>query len=232
MNVLLRPAVRPVASSLTCKYVMALTGLGLIGFVIAHLAGNLLIYAGREPLNAYAHALEERPALLWTARIGLLAIFVIHVVLGIRLTRQNMQARPVAYVYPNTIQASWASRHMLLTGLVILAFVIYHLLHFTFGVADPDHFKGQIITGGRTATVADMVVYGFEQPAIAIAYVVAQVFLGLHLWHGARSWFQSLGLNHAGYNRLIHRFAVVVALGVAAGNISIPLSILFGYRPS
>src|SRR3954451_9144890 len=137
MNLLLRP----VRTSVGSKYVMALTGLGLIAFVLAHMAGNLLIFAGKAALNNYAHALESNPGLLWSARLGLLAIFLIHVVLGIRLTRQNMDARPVDYVYPDTVQASFASRHMLFTGLLILAFVLYHLLHFTFGVTDPGHFK-------------------------------------------------------------------------------------------
>src|SRR5437764_358231 len=128
MNLLLRP----VRSSVGSKYVMAVTGLGLTGFVIAHMAGNLLIFRGKAPLNNYAHALESNPGLLWTARLILLAIFLLHIVLGIRLTWQNQAARPVRYVYEDTVQANWASRHMLLTGLVILAFVIYHLLHFTF----------------------------------------------------------------------------------------------------
>ena len=135
---------RPVRSSLGGKYIMALTGLALIGFVVAHMSGNLLIYAGRDALNSYAAALKDRPALLWPARLGLLAVFVIHIVLGIRLTRQNSSARPVRYIYEDTLQASWASRHMLLTGLVLLAFTIYHLAHFTFGVIVPAEPPGDV----------------------------------------------------------------------------------------
>src|SRR5262245_25657755 len=123
MNLLLRPA----RSSLGKKYLMALTGLALIGFVIAHMSGNLLIFAGRDALNSYAHALKDRPALLWTARTGLLAIFLLHVYLGLVLSLQNRAARPSRYVYEDTLHASWASRHMLLTGLVLLAFIVYHL---------------------------------------------------------------------------------------------------------
>jgi succinate dehydrogenase / fumarate reductase cytochrome b subunit len=236
MNLLLRP----VRSSVGSKYVMAVTGLALIGFVLAHMAGNLLIFAGKGPLNHYAHALESKPALLWAARAGLLALFLVHVVLGIRLTWQNQAARPVRYVYEDTVQASWASRHMLLTGLVILAFVIYHLLHFTFGVTDPENFKRNIApyTPGPVdpgvqpeADVAGMVVGGFQQWPVSLAYVVAQLFLGLHLWHGAGSWFQSLGLGGPGYDRLIRGFAVTVATAVVLGNCSIPLAILLGFRP-
>jgi succinate dehydrogenase / fumarate reductase cytochrome b subunit len=205
------------------------------------MAGNLLIFAGRGPLNDYAHALESKPALLWLARVVLLALFVLHIVLGVRLTWQNQAARPVRYVYEDTVQANWASRHMLLTGLVILAFVVYHLLHFTFGVTDRGHFKYN--TGAVPLyqpkdpgaapeyDVAAMVVGGFQQPLVSLAYVVAQVFLGLHLWHGAASWFQSLGLNCPGCARFIHGLGPAVALVVVAGNCSIPLAILLGFRP-
>jgi succinate dehydrogenase / fumarate reductase cytochrome b subunit len=139
---------RPVRSSLGSKYLMAITGLLLIVFVIAHMIGNLLLFLGPDAVNSYAHALKEKPILLWTARIGLLVVFVVHVLLGIRLTRQNSEARPVRYVYEDTMQASWASRHMLLSGLVLLAFVIYHLAHFTFGVVKPatvQSVKGHLV---------------------------------------------------------------------------------------
>src|SRR5262245_49579551 len=116
--------VRPVRSSLGSKYWMALTGLVLTGFVLGHMAGNLLVFAGPDALNSYAHALKSRPAFLWTVRLILLAVFVLHVVIGIRLTLQNQAARPVGYAYEETMQASWASRHMLLTGLVLFAFIV------------------------------------------------------------------------------------------------------------
>ena len=235
MNVLLRPLPR---SSVGTKYVMAVTGLLLIGFVLAHMAGNLLIFAGKDALNGYAHALEERPGLVWAARVILLAIFVLHIVLGIRLTRDNMRARPVRYVCEGTIQANWASRHMLLTGLVILAFVIYHLLHFTLGVTDPTHFKRSLhlyqpadLAQRPEYDVAAMVVAGFQQPVVTLVYVVAMFFLALHLFHGASSWFQSLGLNGRGYDKVINWVGPVLALIVLIGNCSIPLAILAGYVP-
>jgi succinate dehydrogenase / fumarate reductase cytochrome b subunit len=230
MNVLLRP----VRTSVGSKYVMALTGLALILFVLVHMAGNLLVYRGKEALNGYAHALETSPVLIWTARIGLLTVFVVHIVLGIRLTRQNMTARPVKYVYEDTVQASWASRHMLMTGLVILAFVIYHLLHFTFGVTDPRDFKYALPDDPKSGyhDVAEMVVRGFAQWPVAIGYVVAQLILGLHLWHGAGSWFQSLGLNRPGLMPYVHGFGKAIAILVVVGNCSMPLVILAGWRPA
>src|SRR6185369_6769255 len=100
---------RPVRSSVGSKYVMALTGLGLIGFVVVHMAGNLLLFAGRDALNSYAEGLKHRPALLWTARLGLLAVFLVHVALGVQLSVRNRRARPVRYVYEDTVRASWAS---------------------------------------------------------------------------------------------------------------------------
>jgi succinate dehydrogenase / fumarate reductase cytochrome b subunit len=230
MNVLLRP----VHTSVGSKYVMALTGLALIAFVIAHMIGNLLIFRGKEALNDYAHALESSPVLLWTARTGLLAVFVIHILLGIRLTLQNRAARPVPYAHaPDPVQGSWVARHMLLTGLVILAFVIYHLLHFTLGVTDPRDFKSVLARDPKGYyDVAEMVVRGFAQWPVTLAYVVAQFFLGLHLWHGAGSWFQSLGLNHPKYAPTIAGFAVVVTTLLVVGNCAICLSILLGWRPS
>src|ERR1700722_16520489 len=134
MNLLLRP----VKSSLGSKYVMAITGLGLVGFVIIHMIGNLLIFAGRDALNGYAAALKHNPAFLWTARTGLLFFFVVHMAFALRLSLHNKAARPTRYVYEDTVEADWASRHMLLTGLVLLAFVLYHLAHFTLGVVATD----------------------------------------------------------------------------------------------
>jgi len=124
---------RPVRSSLGKKYVMAVTGVLLIGFVVAHMAGNLLVFAGRDALNTYAAALAARPVLLWTARSGLLLVFLLHLYVAFRLTYENYAARPQGYAYERTLEASFASRHMMLTGMVLLAFIVYHLAHFTLG---------------------------------------------------------------------------------------------------
>jgi succinate dehydrogenase / fumarate reductase cytochrome b subunit len=238
MNLLLRP----VRSSVGSKYVMAVTGLGLIGFVIVHMLGNLLLFAGPDALNGYAKALKDKGALLWVARAVLLAIFLVHVALGIRLTLQNMRARGSRYVYEDTVQASWASRHMLLTGLVTLAFVVYHLAHFTFGVTTAAEVKDPVTGEVRSVNYLDlrdpedpgrhdvyrMVVAGFRSPWVTLTYLAAQVFLWLHLWHGASSWFQSLGLNHPAYNPFLRKFGPVLATAVLVGNCSIPLAVFFG----
>ena len=130
MNLLLRP----IRSSLGKKYVMAVTGVLLIGFVLAHMAGNLLVFAGRDAINTYAAALKARPGLLWTARIGLLLVFLVHLYVAFRLTYENYAARPQGYAYERTLRATFSSRHMMLTGLVLLAFIVYHLAHFTLGL--------------------------------------------------------------------------------------------------
>jgi succinate dehydrogenase / fumarate reductase cytochrome b subunit len=220
---------RLVLSSVGSKYVMAVTGLGLTIFVLAHMSGNLLIYLGKDALNNYAHGLMEHPFVLWTARGGLLTLFLIHLFFALRTWQENESARPIRYVHEDTIQANWASRHMLLTGVVILLFIIYHLLHFTFGVVDPSNFKTAIEP--KAGDVAGMVIAGFQQPLIAGTYILAQIFLGLHLWHGGSSWLQHLGLNGRGYDAVVNNLGAVIALIVVLGNCSIPLVILMGWMP-
>ncbi len=147
--------IRPFRTSVGSKFLMSLTGLGLIAFVIVHMIGNLLVFAGRDALNSYAHMLKENGELLWLARGGLLTIFVVHVILGIRLTLANRAARPVRYQRDATVQASLASRHMLLTGLVLLAFILYHLAHFTLGVVVSRRHRSPIISTCTTRSTND-----------------------------------------------------------------------------
>jgi succinate dehydrogenase / fumarate reductase cytochrome b subunit len=244
-------------STLAAKYVMALTGLGLTFFVIVHLFGNLLIFFGYDALNSYAEALQEHFVLLWLARTVLFAAFTVHIAVGIQFTIRNCAARPVRYFSVKPAQSTWAAQHMLLTGLVVMAFIVYHLLHFTFGVIDPGNFKSVIPADARGRhDVSAMVVAGFSQPLVAAAYVVAQLVLGLHLAHGVWSSFQSLGINSEnplyqpsdvsktknwrrcsrldgrGYAWLVHMFGALVVTVVVLGNCSIPLAIQLGWRPS
>lgn len=142
---------RPLRSSVGSKYTVALTGLALIGFVLIHMAGNLTIFAGQDAMNSYAQKLKQMGPLLWVARAGLLAVFVLHVVVALRLNWANREARPVRYAYEDTLRASWASRHMVLTGLVLLAFILYHLAHFTWGLT---HQADTQIMPGRGAIEA------------------------------------------------------------------------------
>jgi succinate dehydrogenase / fumarate reductase cytochrome b subunit len=224
------------------KYIVALTGLALTGFVVVHMTGNLLLFRGREALNSYALFLKERGGLLWAARFGLLAVFVLHIWLAVRLKFRNLAARPTRYAYENTVQASWASRTMIWSGLVILAFLIFHLLHYTFGLVvatapDGKNFLDLHESLRQTSPhdpaqrhdVYAMTVYGFRNVAVSMAYIVAQLFLGLHLSHGVSSTFQSLGWAAPRWWRTLRAISLAVALAVVAGNIAMPLAVMTGW---
>ena len=178
--------------------------------------------------------LKDRGALLWAARGGLLAIFVLHIWLAARLKFRNWAARPTRYAYEDTVQATWASRTMIWTGLVILAFVIFHLLHYTFGLAfatAPHHTNFLELKDPANGhhDVYAMTVYGFRNVPVAIAYIIAQLFLGLHLSHGISSSFQSMGWNAPRWWRLIHGVGLAIALIVVIGNIAMPLAVMTGW---
>ncbi len=211
-------------SSLGKKYLMALTGLALFFFVIGHMVGNLQIFAGRETLNAYAHFLKSKPLLLWGARLGLLACVAIHIWTAIRLTQENRAARPVQYAKAKPYAASYASRTMIWSGLIIAVFIVYHLLHFTVGVTHPEHFK--LVDANGHHDVYGMVVKGFQSPLVSGFYVLAMGLLCLHLSHGVSALFQSLGLKNKAYGPLIDKFAYVSAWVIFLGNISMPLAVL------
>ena len=215
---------RAINSSIGMKIFMALSGIGLVLFVIVHMAGNLQMFIGPEAMNAYAAALKEMPLVLWGARLGLITIFVVHIIDGIRLKVQNKAARPVPYAYKNTVQASVSSRTMIFTGIILLVFVIYHLLHFTLGVTNPEHFQHVV----ERHDVYSMVVLGFQNPIIAAIYILAMLLLSFHLSHGTKSFFQSLGINHPKFNACIPRISTTVTFVVIAGFISVPVGVLIG----
>lgn len=217
-------------TSIGSKVVMAATGLLLFGFVVAHMLGNLQIFFGPETINAYGAKLREMPGLLWTARIGLLVVFVAHIGVGIRLNRENRAARPQRYQYEGTVRATYASRTMLLTGMVVLLFVLYHLAHFTLhltGLPDQE-FVEELGDGTTRHHVYNMVVAGFSIWYVSGLYIVAQLFLGMHLSHGVSSLFQTLGLNNKRTEKFMGRLGKVAAIVIVAGNTSIPLAVLAG----
>ena len=217
----------PALSSVTAKTLMAVTGAALVGFVVAHMLGNLQIYLGQEALNAYAYKLKSMPALLWVARSGLILFFAVHLGLAAYLRKLNKAARPQGYAYADPVEASFASRTMLLSGLVIFAFVIYHLLHFTLGVTNPD--THHLVDAKGHHDVYSMVVLSFQNIFISGAYIVAMVFLGLHLSHAISSMIQTLGWVSGESRVWIERIGLAAAGVLMLGNISIPLSILLGF---
>jgi succinate dehydrogenase / fumarate reductase cytochrome b subunit len=217
-------------SSIGGKVTMAVTGLMLFGFVVMHLLGNLQLFAGADKLNAYAKWLHDLGPLLWVARIGLLAIFVLHVATAIRLSRSNRAARPVAYQRPNTVQASMASRSMVLSGFSVLAFLIYHLAHFTFEVEaiTPAFVRMVDVDGAPAKDVYAMVTKSFDSWEIVAAYAAFQIVLFLHLSHGMQSLAQTLGLQHKRYTPMIKTLSYVLALAIAGGNMLLALSVKLG----
>jgi succinate dehydrogenase / fumarate reductase cytochrome b subunit len=213
-------------SSLGSKVVMAVTGLLLFTFLVAHMAGNLLLFRGQEAMNAYAHYLKTSPVLLWSTRLGLLALFALHVGFAIHLKRMNLDARPDRYVRKDTVQASLASLTMMWTGALAAAFLLYHLLHFTVGVIQRDHYTLHDAAGRHD--VYTMVVLGFRNPLVTASYVLAVLLLGLHLSHGLQSMFQSVGLRHRRFTPALGTAAPIVAAVLTVGFLAVPLSVLLG----
>ena len=218
-------------SSIGSKVVMAVTGLLLLLFVIGHLAGNLLVYAGRDALNDYAEFLKGNPLILWSARVGLLVVFLLHVITSVRLSALNRRARPERYAYMDTVQASAASRYMLLSGAVVFFYVVYHLLHFTLGVVDPEAFEvppQRMPDGHLRHDVFAMLVVGFRSDLVVGVYVLANLLLAWHLSHGIASLFQSLGVRSQRFTPMIEAAGLWVSALIGAGFISIPIGIRFG----
>jgi succinate dehydrogenase / fumarate reductase cytochrome b subunit len=211
-------------SSIGKKYVMAITGLGLFVFVIAHMAGNLQIFLGADQINDYAFSLKSTPLLLWSFRLGLLAIIILHITTAIQLAAANRRARPTANKKSQVVASSFSSRTILISGLIILAFIVFHLAHFTFGFVNPNYLE---LTDARGKhDVYRMMVEGFSQPLVSIFYIVSMGLLLIHLRHGVSSLFQSLGLRSKRSFRFFDRFARLSALVIFLGNCSIPLAIL------
>jgi len=210
---------------------MAITGCALVGFVIAHLLGNLQIFLGPEALNRYGNFLQTTPELIWPARIFLLVMVLLHIVSAIALTRENRAARPVPYAHFEVVAASYASRTMFMSGLIILVFIIYHLLHFTVQVPQIN------LTGQDFRTLEDvkqrhdvygMMVAGFRNPFVSGFYVLGMALLCLHLSHGISSMFQSLGLSNRGYGQFLDKLAIAAATIIFIGYVSIPAAVLVG----
>ena len=222
---------RVAQSTVGLKFIVGLTGFLLAAFVFVHLLGNLQVYVGPEAVNAYAALLKSMPGPLWTARLGLLVVFVVHVVANGKLHARNRAARPVAYEEKTALKSTAASRSMFVTGVALLAFVAYHLAHFTLGLTDPSNYSLHDELGRHD--VYSMLVLGFQQPLVSALYIIAMGFLGLHLYHGLASVFQTAGLRTLTWRDLIDGAGRAAALLVVLGNISIPLACLVGIlRPA
>ncbi len=202
-----------VNSSIGKKLLMAFTGVAMTGWLVAHLAGNLLIFAGAEAFNGYAEFLAKQPW-LWPARLGLLGIFVVHVALAFRLTWENSRARGNDYEYKDASGASYAARSMIITGILVIFYVGIHLADFTF--ADKSGPYG----------LYGLVANTLAQPLHGLMYLGFLALIGYHLSHGLQSFFQSLGLRHASYTPLIKVLTLLAAVGLWLGFSAIPIYLM------
>jgi succinate dehydrogenase / fumarate reductase cytochrome b subunit len=218
-------------SSIGRKFLMAFTGLVLFGFVTGHLVGNLQIFLPPEKINHYGHFLESLGSALWLIRGFLLVCLVMHVWLAIQLTLENRAARPEAYGIDKTNRATLASRIMARTGIVVLAFIIYHLLHFTIRLQHPEWSQHTyaLHDGTMVRDVYNMVVQGFSGAGVSVFYIIAVGLLSYHLAHGISSMFQTFGLKNESWSRGLDGFAKVYCWAYFLLNAAIPLAVLSGF---
>ena len=206
-------------SSIGLKLIMAVTGVILTGFVLGHMVGNLKVYEGAESLNAYGRFLRIEPALLWSVRAGLLTAVGLHIWAYVLLTRGNWGARPEGYRELKRRESTYASRSMAFTGPLLLAFIVYHLLHLTTGTVHPSYKEGDVYHN---------LIAGLSVVPVAVFYLVSMAALALHLWHGVWSLFQTLGADQPRYGSLGRRFATAFTVVVVLGFASVPIAVVAG----
>ncbi|MHB1129943.1 MAG: succinate dehydrogenase cytochrome b subunit [Ilumatobacteraceae bacterium] len=214
------------------KYVMAISGISMMGFVLFHMIGNLKMYLGAADLDHYSEFLRDllypiapKGVVLWILRGGLVVMLLAHLHAAWSLTRLNHQARPVKYQSARDYQvANFASRSMRWTGLIVFAFIVWHLLDLTFGVVNATGTDSTFVRG----EVYDNVVRSLDRWPVSAFYVAANILLGIHLFHGAWSIFQSLGWNNPRFNTWRRGFATAFATIIVVGNVSFPIAVLAG----
>lgn len=223
-------------SSVGAKVIVALSGLGLVGFAVFHMIGNLKVFSGPDAINGYAYFLKHDLGLLiWIARAGLLGIFLLHLALAIRLTMRSRAARPVPYLYPGRVQATAVSRTMIYSGVVVGLFIAFHLAHYTFGIVSGAEVEpGKVVNylelkdaKGRH-DVYSMMVAGFRTPWLSGLYIVANLVLFAHLLHGVQSAFQTLGLKNNRFAPVIWFVGFAAAALILAGNLAIVIGVWEG----
>lgn len=223
------PLVAWIFSSIGKKTVVAVTGLALVGFVFGHMAGNMTFFFGPDAINAYAMHLKDLGIFLWVIRFGLLATVALHIVFTMLLWKENNAARPRKYTVKSRVQASIFSRTMRLTGIIVLAFVIFHIAHFTAQIIYPSYqnLYTTLPDGHKVHDVYAMMVMGFGHPLIAAFYVLAVGLLAFHLSHGIASLCQTLGLANRRMLPLFETAGRVLAWVLFLGFAAIPISVAF-----
>lgn len=218
--------VKIIDSSVGQKIIAGTTGLALVGFLLVHMGGNLQIFAGADALNEYAVLLKSSALVLWTARLALFSLITLHIAMTVRQSIRNRHQRGRRYVGTKFQRTSRSSRSMMMTGIVVLAFVIFHLLHFTGGIILPDAYQ-QTDADGRH-DVYSMVIEGFSEPWVVLIYVVGMLGMSAHLKHAISSALQTLGLAQAGHDSPMRKAAPIIAALIIAGFLSVPLAVATG----
>jgi len=210
------------SSSIGKKLIVAFTGVILTGFVVGHMLGNLQVFLGQDKFNTYASFLQGLGELLYVVRGMLLLAVILHIYFSIKLALENREARPIPYAVKKYREASYASRTMHYSGIIVFAFIVYHILHFTLGKVHPQYYH-YIDPKGRH-DVYSMVILSFRNPLISGTYIVSMFLLAWHLSHGFSSLFQTLGLNNARLRPVLGTLGTLLAWAVFAGYVSIPLA--------
>jgi succinate dehydrogenase / fumarate reductase cytochrome b subunit len=220
------------SSSLGKKYIMAVSGFVMFVFVIGHLAGNLQIFLGPEAINRYGHFLQSNPEIIWPARIFLLLMLVLHIWAAVKLSSENKAARPIPYANWQPVGSTYASRTMLMSGIIIFIFIVYHLLHFT---AQWQYINGtgknfvDFMDPEKRHDIFKMMVVGFSKFWVSGFYILGMALLCLHLSHGTSSMFQSMGWKSPVYGPFLDKASRWFAVAIFIGYTSIPVAILLGY---
>jgi succinate dehydrogenase / fumarate reductase cytochrome b subunit len=215
---------RYVRSTVGAKHVMAVTGLLLFLFAIVHMVGHLQMFGGPAMYNKYAAFLQNLWEVKWPVRFGLVGLLILHVVLALSLVARNRAARPVPYALYRPMRAGIAGRSMAWTGLALFAFLSFHIIHFTVGMVQPDHFHTTDPQGRIDAYT--MFVRGFQNVGIYVTYLAGMILLAMHLGHGAASWLQSLGLRHPKYPA--DKLGTPIAAFLFVGYMLPPTAVLVG----
>jgi succinate dehydrogenase / fumarate reductase cytochrome b subunit len=216
--------IRLFSTSIGRKLIMAVTGLILLLWLLGHMLGNMALFQGSDEINSYAAWLQGHPS-LWVMRLSMLMVLGIHIYVAIVLALENRSARSTGYATRN-FQTSGASRYMVVTGLLVVVFLVYHILHLTVGVVAPEFYGGVDSAGHHD--VYSMVVRSFQNPVIAGSYIVAMMLVATHLIHGSRSLFQTIGVNHESYNGSIRLVSHILVVLFVLGNCSMPILVLTG----
>ena len=204
------------------KAALAVTGVVLFGYVIGHMLGNLQVLEGPEVFNAYAAGIKSKPVLLWGVRALLLVCLLVHTTIVLELYAKSVAARPVGYRVKKNIATSYAATMMKVTGPLLLAYIVFHIAHFTFpgtALGDYEHVPEDVYSNFLNA---------FQIPWVVALYVFANLMLSMHLYHGAFSMLQSIGLNHPRYDKRLKYVARGLAFLVTAGNVFLPFTVLLG----